>query len=522
MKITINTRGHLDKYPAKAHARRVAEELGSQQGFIILVAEKARIYPNSDLPVPFRQNRYFYYLSGCNEPDCYIVYDTRKDKLTLWLPPIAMERIVWAGRGSTVEEALEKYDIDDANYLWNEDAKLDAETVGSSIIWCISALPHNQLFKKSFQMPTSSAQREKASLHLAMDTCRVVKDKYEIALVRKANDITAAAHVTVLKNLHKFKNEAEVEAAFMQVCIAQHAKEQSYAPIAGAGSNGAVLHYTDNSANFGDGQTLVLDAGCEVSCYASDVTRTLPLNRARPGHWPSKEAENIYKLVEKVQESCIKQLRPGHKFIETEWHARYVTIEGLIELGILRGEPKEILLAGTSFALFPHGLGHFVGLDVHDVSPALRPPLLLSQNRQHETAEPTVDRTEKAYVGWDATMAISFDYLKRPEQLGIAKSRKSPPFPSLNVDGPGLKPGMIITIEPGIYFNSFLLNQFLKDPKHKKHIDEEVLKRYEPVGGVRIEDDILITKDGYENLTTAPKGEKMLGVIREAAKIAGF
>jgi Xaa-Pro dipeptidase len=115
--IRIRSSNCVNKYPAKSHARRVAESLGTDHGLIVLAATKAANWPNSDMPAPFRQDRYFYYMSGVNEPDCFVSYDLETDVLTLWLPSINEDRVVWYGRGSTVEEAMEKYDIDDARYL---------------------------------------------------------------------------------------------------------------------------------------------------------------------------------------------------------------------------------------------------------------------------------------------------------------------------------------------------------------------------------------------------------------------
>lgn len=130
--IHLTANGGVDKYPSKAHARRVAEKLNVSKGFILLAATKARNWPNSDMPASFRQERYFYYLTGCNEADTFVTYDIGKDVLTLWLPPINKARVLWYGRGSTVDEALEKYDIDAAHYIKNESgASADESTIGT-------------------------------------------------------------------------------------------------------------------------------------------------------------------------------------------------------------------------------------------------------------------------------------------------------------------------------------------------------------------------------------------------------
>jgi len=395
---------------------------------------------------------------------------------------------------------MEKYDIDEAQYL-PKDVSAPLTHVLLRKPWTLSCLPklwfdnHAEgLFDHSGEGKTTQAK-----LREAFDSCRVLKDEHEIGLIRKANEITAEAHKTVLLGLHWFRNESHVDAAYTAVCIANHAKEQSYSPIAGAGPNASVLHYDCNDADFGDSQTMVLDAGCEWHCYASDVTRSFPLNAQNPGHWQSKEAESIYKLVESIQEACIGQMRPGNYFIQIARLSQSMMMAGLINLGILKGNPRDIWKAGTVFGFFPHGLGHHIGLEVHDVNPPSRPTLTSSHSSGLEHMG-----SEDGPSGPPFALPLPFDYTS------------SSLYSTTDAADSKLEPGMVITIEPGCYFNKFLLEKFfLSNPVHRKFIDEEVLSRYMKVGGVRIEDDILITREGSENLTTAPKGERMLEIIRE-------
>jgi len=483
--------GGMDKYPAKAHARRTATAMGVDTGLVVLGAAKAENWPNSDMPRPFRQDRYFYYLTGCKEPDCYASYDVAHDKLTLWLPPINKARVVWTGRGSTVEEALQKYDIDAAQYIhYKEVRHYGLKTVIPSIEDSVTQWVQTQdqaggrlyCVGGAFGQEDEQMYQREMALKRAMDACRVIKDEHEIRSIKQANEISSKAHTAVLRNLSKFTGEAEVEAQYMQVCIASRAKEQAYDPIAGAGTNASELHYVKNDEPFSHRtQLLVLDAGCEVGCYASDVTRTMPVNRRHPGYWPSEEAENTYKLVEKVQEACIKQMKPGNTFVDIHRLAQSMIVDGLMDLGILKGKREEIAEAGIVLGFFPHGLGHHMGLEVHDVSPS-------------------GPRPSVAGVG---TLAFEPSLCRAP----CVES------------APTMEPGMVITVEPGVYFNRFLLETFfLCDPERSKFIGREVLRRYMGVGGVRIEDDILITRDGHENLTMAPKGQAMLDIIREGAK----
>ncbi|KAI6911912.1 putative Xaa-Pro aminopeptidase [Hortaea werneckii] len=535
LSIRLRVGGPVNKFPAKAHARRVADALSSSSSFsnssagvIIVTAAQSRPWPDSDMPAPFRQARDFYYLTGCNEPGCCVVYDIKQDRLTLWLPAIDQSRVVWTGRGSTVEEALDRYDIDEARYLTEESSPFARWLDPGEAVYIHDEHDVLPLFvPHSLKHPVRQNR-----LKQAMDACRVIKDDHEIDLIRRANQISSEAHTAVFKSLHRFTNEAQVEATYMAHCIASHAKEQAYAPIAGSGPNGAILHYGANTADFDGAETLVLDAGCEVSCYASDVTRTVPINPSHPGTWPSPESEQIYALVEKIQEACIAQLRPGKAFIEIAALARRMTLEGLLELGILKGDVKEIEKWNTVSGFFPHGLGHHVGLDVHDVSPVLHPPASPSA-RTPPTDYRGKDELEEYYkleeedeceedeCEEDESWPRHAEPAPAPDPVHSLLSslwfHRNPPLSILYPFEAAslLRPGMVVTIEPGIYFNRFLLEQkFLSEPGHSQFIDEDVLDRYWKVGGVRIEDDILITRDGYENLTPAPKGREMLGIIR--------
>ncbi|KAK3117859.1 hypothetical protein LTR53_000409 [Teratosphaeriaceae sp. CCFEE 6253] len=516
-RLTIRVRAAtLDKYPAKSHARRVAEQLAVGRGVIVLAAAPSALYPDSDQPVVLRQDRYFYYLSGCNEPDCYVTYDIARDILGLWVPAIDKRRVVWSGRGSTVEEALARYDIDEAYYIeptCNGEKKGRDGPQGAPIL--DNVLSHGTDGEHIYAMVGAAtcrartnesvrpAQERELKLQRGLDACRVIKDEHEISLIRRANEITAEAHRAVLYGLHGFISEAEVEAEYMRVCISRHAREQAYSPIVGSGPNASVLHYVNNDEDLDDRQMMVLDAGCEVSCYASDVTRGIPLNKRNPGTWPSEEAEEVYRLVEKVQEACISEMRPGKSFVEIARMAYDMTLDGLLDFGILQGDRMAIKEARTHLGFFPHGLGHHLGLEVHDVAPPALPPKSSSSTTRLSHSD-------------IPHLPPMFDFA--PSSLYSAETASNAGS-AAKQDGSHLRPGMVVTVEPGVYFNDYLLSNFyLNDPKHAKFINVKVLENYMPVGGVRIEDDILITRDGYENLTTAPKGDAMLRCIRKGAE----
>lgn len=507
----ISGNNGISKYPAKSHARRIAEAIESPDGVIVLEGEHKAYYAHSDQARHFRQDRYFYYITGCNEPNCKVTYDIAKDKLTLWLPRADPARIFYDGRGSTPEEAMEKYDVDEARYLTPTTSTregrpesltfmLEAHRRASQKIWC---LKRQDILQASLM--------DSFLLKNAMEACRAVKDADEIALIRKANNISSKAHLEVLKNLRHLKSEPEAEGIFLGTCITHGAKEQAYGPIVGSGPNAGILHYNDNNEAFGKRQVLLIDASCEWQLYAADITRTMPLNAKNPGHWPSKESEAVYKAVEAIQEACIKAIGPGKRFINANWLATHMAIDALLDLGILKGDHMEIFHQGTDRAFFPHGLGHHLGLEVHDMPPP--------------TGQEMRFWAKFDFAGQHAAFAAEYapqrqalpQFLEIPERwiennFGLKQSVSMKPC---TIESPPLEPGNVVTVEPGIYFNKFILDTvYLKDPQHKRFIDEEVLARYMPVGGVRIEDDILITEDGYENLTRALKGEDMLRAIR--------
>jgi Xaa-Pro dipeptidase len=278
----------------------------------------------------------------------------------LFIPRIKPERVIWYGRGPTPSEALAKYDIDQVFYSDKLEAFIQGWSFGNREA-DIYAL-HQSSRVPGYHQP--DPRIDLTSLQPSMNVARMIKDDHEIGLIRKANEISSQAHKEVLANVLKFKNEAQVEGVFVDVCISHQAKQQAYDPIAASGLNAGTLHYDANNEDLAGRQLMCLDAGCEYELYASDITRTFPLAPS----WPSKEAESIYKLVERMQETCIERLAPGVRYLDLHIMAHQIAINGLLQLGILHnGTKEEIFKAGTSRAFFPHGLGHHVGLEVHDV-----------------------------------------------------------------------------------------------------------------------------------------------------------
>ena len=383
---------------------------------------------DNDEAAPFRQRRFFYYLSGCNLADSYLTYDIPSEKLTLFIPPIEPEEVIWSGLPMTVEEAKEKYDVDEVKTTKDVNSHLaSTSTSAQSTIFAIPEQISDDITFLSYK------QKSFDLLKLAIETCRITKSDYEVALLRKANAISTEGHIAVMKAGPQARNETELEAVFLKSCLERNAKNQSYHSIVAAGENGATLHYTPNDAPINNQTLLLLDAGCEWDNYCADITRTFPLKGAF-----TDESLAIYKIVLEMQRQTIAVLKSGILWDGVHELAHKVLIDGLLKLGILKGDASEILKKRTSVAFMPHGLGHYLGMDTHDTG---------------------------GNANYKDTDSL-FKYLRVRGNLP-AKS--------------------VVTVEPGCYFCRFIIEPYLKDEEHAKYIDKEVLDRYWSVGGVRIE-----------------------------------
>ncbi|KAG0646884.1 Aminoacylproline aminopeptidase [Hyphodiscus hymeniophilus] len=468
----------VEKYPAKLHARSVAKRLGTKAGLIYLVGLPSKLYEDSDMPVIFRQRRYFYYLTGIDLPDCTVTYNIQRDQLRLWIPAERTGRdVIYNGFTPSPDDIYAKYDFDHVGRHGSLDgyiAHFAHRESGDIFVLHEDQKPKLPERSNGANVWSYIDHFDTSRLQPAMDASRAIKSAYEIKLIRKASEISAQAHTNVLLSIKYLENESEVEAVFQATSIAARAKHQAYGVIAAAGENASTLHYMANNEPLKGRQLLCLDAGCEWKCYASDVTRTFPISGKH-----TTESKAIYDLVAKMQEECIKMVKPNANYRDIHLHAHKVAIRGLMELGLLNGSFEELYAAGASVMFLPHGLGHYMGLEVHDVGAVGN--LLYAFQDEHK------------------------DWMSAYHEI-----RSQPSTSASSI----LAPNMVITVEPGIYFSRYALEDvYLKDPKYAKFINKDFLQYYYPVGGVRIEDDILVTEDGFENLTTAPKGQAALDII---------
>ncbi|HKO43045.1 MAG TPA: Xaa-Pro aminopeptidase [Pyrinomonadaceae bacterium] len=401
------------------------------QDSIAIIPSAREITRSHDLHFRFRQDSDFFYLTGFEEPDSFaVIAPGRAQKYTLFVRPRDPAQEIWVGRRAGVEGAKKDLGADEAFPVEEfEDKLLDILDGAEKLYYRLGVNPEidklliekiasvRTLNRKPIEVPQTII--DPATIIHEM---RVVKSDEEIELMQTAADIAAEAHVEAMKAVRPGMKEYEIEALIEQIFRRRGAAGPAYTSIVGAGANATVLHYINNDAELRDGELLLVDAGAEYKGYASDITRTFPIN----GRYTAAQRE-IYDLVLKAQVSCVNMVKPGNTHEQLKQHSIEVLTEGMVELGLLQGKPDELIKEKKYEQFYMHGLGHMIGVDVHDVG-------AYYQNK---------------------------------------KSR-------------ALEPGVVMTIEPGIYV--------APDTK-------DVPEKYLGIG-VRIEDDVLCTNNGPRVLTT--------------------
>lgn len=288
-------------------------------------------------------------------PDCHYTYDIASEKATLYIPPIDAESVVWSGLPLSTAEALEEYDVDHVEYTTDTNGSLSNLASSAKTIFAIPGQVSDNITFIGFDNKNLDILKE------AIEYSRAIKTPYEIALIQKASNISSVGHKAVMQTVKRAQNEAELHAAFLSNCLSKGAKNMAYDVIAASGRAAATLHYVRNDQPLAGKLNLLLDAGCELDCYASDITRTFPIS----GKF-SPESRAIYDIVLRMQNESIGMLKEGVRWDDVHEHAHRVAIDGLLGLGILKGDREEIFKSRTSVAFFPHGLGHYLGMDTHD------------------------------------------------------------------------------------------------------------------------------------------------------------
>ena len=395
---------------------------------VLLIPGADTQYRNADSSFPFRQDSNFYYMSGFCEPASLMAIVNNKDGINsiAFVPPKDKLKEIWDGYRAGPIGAVEDFLFDKAFDNTHIDTMLPDILHGSEqVLYPIGKKPGFDQKVIDWTTAASSKDRHSKSINIMdasslIGNIRLIKDDHEIDLIRKACDISAEAHIAAMKAVKEGDSEQNIEGLYIHEFSKRGARYPAYNPIVAGGENACVLHYVENNQMLNDSDLLLVDAGCEYEMYAADITRTFPVS----GKF-SEEQLKVYEIVLEAMNAAIDCVKEGNSVMKPQEISEKVITKGLVKIGLLEGDPEELHKSGAYKDFYMHKIGHWLGLDVHDAG----------------------------------------DYMEGSDFMKF-------------------KPGMITTIEPGIYISSSM----------------DVDDKWKGIG-VRIEDDILVTKDGNENLT---------------------
>lgn len=413
--------------------RRQHLALQMQQGVAVIPTSPERVR-NRDTFYPYRYDSYFYYLTGFTEPDAVLVIvaggDKEASRHILFCRDKDPEQEIWNGFRYGPEAALEVFGFDETYPISKLDETLPKLLADQPAVFC-SLGQTTEWDLRITGWINDVRQRARSGvaapgkiqdIRLLLDEMRLFKSPEELQIMRRAAEISTGAHRLAMAKTRAGMNEYEVEAALLQEFRSHGAQAPAYPSIVAGGANACILHYVENNAELKGGDLLLIDAGCELDGYASDITRTFPVD----GRF-SPAQRDLYQLVLSAQAEAIAAVRPGNTWNAPHEAALHVLAQGFIDLGLCHGTLEQVLQSEDYKRFYMHRTGHWLGLDVHDAG------------------------EYKVNGEW------------RP-----------------------LCPGMTLTVEPGCY-----VRPADNVPKHFWNI------------GIRIEDDVVVTDDGYEILTSA-------------------
>jgi Xaa-Pro aminopeptidase len=325
---------------------------------------------NRDSDYLYRFDSYFYHLTGFPEPESVlVVLAGDQPRSILFCRQRDPERELWDGFRHGPDGAKDAFGLDQAFSIDVLDEQLPKLVANQPALYCApgadagwDARLMRWLNEVRLQARTGiSAPAQIVDVRTILDEMRLVKDEGELALMRRAAAISGAAHERAMRATRPGRREYEIEAELLYEFRRQGAQFPAYWPIVASGANTCVLHYRENSALLADGDLVLIDAGCELDGYASDVTRTFPVNGKFSG--PQK---NIYELVLAAQSAAIASVRPGNRWDEPHESAVKILAQGFIDLGLCRGTLEGVLGSGDYKRFYMHRTGHWLGLDVHD------------------------------------------------------------------------------------------------------------------------------------------------------------
>lgn len=374
-----------------------------------------------DTQHPYRQDSNFYYLSGFKEDNAVLVFLKTKNRVKTALFVQKKDKLIelWNGKRLGEKKAKKLFLVDKVYIRDDFEEKFKEFINNKSALYCEINSKKRDV-KKVLKLTKDFKTKE--NIALMVQKMRLIKSSSEIELIKESVAITAKAHHRAMVMSKKDKYEYDLQAEIEHEFKINGAYSDAYTSIVACGNNANTLHYIQNTKPLVEGELILIDAGCEHNYYASDITRTIPVN----GKYTQAQKE-LYNLVLDTQLKIIKMIKPKVKRSTLQKIAEELLTKGMIELGILKGEYKKLIRLQLHKKYYPHGIGHWMGIDVHDPAP-----------------------------------------------YKDAKDREIP-----------LKKGMVLTIEPGLYIDKN---------------DKNVPKKYRGIG-IRIEDNILVTNEGYENLS---------------------
>jgi Xaa-Pro aminopeptidase len=325
---------------------------------------------NRDSHYPYRFDSYFYYLTGFQEPEAVLLLVAgTQPKSLLFCRDKDMEREIWDGFRHGPAGAVERFGVDEAYSIAQLDEmvlKLLANqpqlyyALGQDQAWdarVAAWLNHLRAQGRS----GVSAPAEICDVRTLLDEMRLFKSPEELETMRRAAKISTGAHINAMRATRPGKMEYEIEAELLHEFRRHGSQAPAYSSIVAGGANACVLHYAGNNARLRDGDLLLIDAGCELDGYASDITRTFPVNGKFSG--PQKD---LYELVLAAQVAAIDKVRPGCHWNQPHEAALDVLVRGFIDFGLCQGTPEAVLESGDYRRFYMHRTGHWLGLDVHD------------------------------------------------------------------------------------------------------------------------------------------------------------
>jgi Xaa-Pro aminopeptidase len=417
-------------------------------------AEAPMNYP--DNTYHFRQDSDFLYFFGLDLPGLTGIMDFDSGKDRIFGNDYDIDDIIWMGPQPTIKELALKCGIADTSPMANlEDSIKDAQSKKRKIHFLPPYRGETKMILGSLLKENPCQMKTLASLDLikAVISMRSIKEKVEIEEIEKAVDIAYEMHVTAMKMCKPGIKEQDIFGAIEGIALAKGGGTSF--PII-LSINGQTLHNHSHGNVLSKGRMMVTDAGAETNLhYASDITRTTPVDGIF-----SRQQKEIYEIVLKANTDAIKASGPGMSNRDLHFMACRIIASGMKTIGLMKGDIDEAVAAGAHALFMPHGLGHMMGLDVHDMES-------LGEN----------------FIGYN-------DEVKRSEQFGTAFLRFALPY----------KPGHVFTVEPGCYFIPELIGKWKSEGKFKDFINYGKIEDYMSIGGIRIEDNVLITEKGHKVL----------------------